>query len=219
MYSVNTVLIITSITRVCIVHLNMDSLIWEKGLDKQMSACVKFIMLKKVFNSEQVKLNLKHNLFFPFSIMTSYAGVPLIALMPRNTNRPSAKRSKTCSIFTYKSQSDRLPPPVGVHLTQCESLRNQDTSRDAAVLPPPERAARPADCSGPRWPFGRQERASPAAPGSVHVLRHHPAACVHAETARGSVALLIRTGTLKRASTYFGSRVEANNWSHAPGNV
>lgn len=97
--------------------------------------------------------------------------------------------------------------------------RSQETSRDAAGFVQPVCAARPAGSCDTRRSAGRTVRAAAAAPGALHVVRHHPATCMSAPAARGASALPVWTGTLQRPPAYLSCRVQADNWSPAPRNV
>lgn len=131
---------------------------------------------------------------------------------------PTGQRP-VCFKSSSKTHTQAQPQSVGGDLTRWRFPRNQDSSRDAAGFVQPECAARSAGSSGPRQSPGREERASAAATGPLHVLRHHPAAGMHAPAARSALPLPVRTGTLKRTSTYISCRVQGDNWSPAPRNV
>lgn len=135
-------------------------------------------------------------------------------------HRPVAKRSKTCLFLNSHQKTYRQVLRLSVVIPPgCRLLRDYESTSDAAGFVAPECAARPAGSRGLRQPAGREERASSAAPGPVDVLRHHPAASMHAPAAGSSTALPVRTGTLKRSSAYLSSTGQTDNRPPASRNV
>lgn len=127
--------------------------------------------------------------------------------------RPVCFKSSPCHTLRFSLTVSHKWP----HRAQASQY--QVISHDAAGIVQPGRPARPADISGPRRSAGREERASAAAPGPLHVLRHYTAAGMHAATTGGASSLPVRTGTVERSSTHLSCRVQTNNWSPAPRNV